>query len=242
MDNPVYDLVIGNIGGARKADNPNLDWKGKVSLESSPTRVMTPAVSAVETRAQKKKKDVKTSLKIPEPIKEVSSEQIRLYKESDETLSEIRNMESTGETKVCKDGSMVKYVIKKNLYYRQYSKAGGNTKIIKQLVVPKQLRSDVLKIAHDGVMSGHFGIRKTTDKTLSQFYWPHVRRDVRNYCKSCDTCQKTIPKGRVGKLPPGKMPLIDTPFSRIAIDLIGPLRPPTEEGHRFVLTEVDYAT
>ena len=242
MDNPVYDLVIGNIGGERAADNPNLDWKEKVSFESSPTRVMTPEVSAVETRAQKKKKDVKTFLKIPEPIKEVSSEQIRLYQESDETLSEIRNMESTGETKVCKDGSMVKYVIKKNLYYRQYSKAGGNAEIIKQLVVPKQLRSDVLKIAHDGVMSGHFGIRKTTDKTLSQFYWPHVRRDVRNYCKSCDTCQKTIPKGRVGKLPLGKMPPIDTPFTRIAIDLIGPIHPPTEEGHRFVLTVVDYAT
>ena len=110
------------------------------------------------------------------------------------------------------------------------------------MVVPQKLRSDVLKIAHDGVMSGHFGIRKTTDKTLSQFYWPHVRRDVRNYCKSCDMCQKTIPKGRVGKLPLGKMPLIDTPFTRIAIDLIGPIHPPTEEGHIFVLTVVDYAT
>ena len=38
------------------------------------------------------------------------------------------------------------------------------------------------------------------------------------------------------------MPLIDTPFTRIAIDLIGPIHPPTEEGHRFVLTVVDYAT
>ena len=85
-------------------------------------------------------------------------------------------------------------------------------------------------------------IRKTTDKTLSQIYWPHVRRDVRNYCKSCDTCQKTIPKGRVGKLPLGKMPLIDTPFIRIAIDLIDPIHPPTEEGHRFVLTVVENAT
>ena len=25
MDNPVYDLIIGNITGARSADNPNLD-------------------------------------------------------------------------------------------------------------------------------------------------------------------------------------------------------------------------
>ena len=31
MDNPVYDLIIGNITGARSADNPNLDWKNEVS-------------------------------------------------------------------------------------------------------------------------------------------------------------------------------------------------------------------
>ena len=39
MDYPVYDLVIGNIGGARAADNPYLAWKVKVSLESSPTKL-----------------------------------------------------------------------------------------------------------------------------------------------------------------------------------------------------------
>ena len=65
-----------------------------------------------------------------------------------------------------------------------------------------------------------------------------LRRNVREYCRSFDTCQKTIPKWRVGKLPLGKMPLIDTPFSKIDIDLIGPMHPPTDEGHRFVLTVV----
>ena len=38
------------------------------------------------------------------------------------------------------------------------------------------------------------------------------------------------------------MPLIDTPFSKVAIDLIGPIHPITDEGHRFILTLVDYAT
>ena len=41
--------------------------------------------------------------------------------------------------------------------------------MIKQLVIPKKLGVNVLKTSHDGVMSGHFGIRKTTDKILSQF-------------------------------------------------------------------------
>ncbi|WP_353804766.1 DDE-type integrase/transposase/recombinase, partial [Acinetobacter baumannii] len=38
------------------------------------------------------------------------------------------------------------------------------------------------------------------------------------------------------------MPLIDRPFKRVALDLIGEIRPPSEEGHRWVLTLVDYAT
>ena len=38
------------------------------------------------------------------------------------------------------------------------------------------------------------------------------------------------------------MPLIDTPFKRVAVDLVGPIYPPSEQGHRYILTLVDYAT
>ena len=38
------------------------------------------------------------------------------------------------------------------------------------------------------------------------------------------------------------MPVIETPFKRVAVDLIGPIHPPSKEGHRCVLTLVDYAT
>ena len=37
------------------------------------------------------------------------------------------------------------------------------------------------------------------------------------------------------------MPVIETPFNRIAIDIIGPL-PKTEEGHNYILTVVDFTT
>ena len=38
------------------------------------------------------------------------------------------------------------------------------------------------------------------------------------------------------------MPLIDVPFKRVAIDLIGPINPTTNERHGYILTIVDYAT
>ena len=62
------------------------------------------------------------------------------------------------------------------------------------------------------------------------------------FCRSCDICQRTISKGRKPKVPLQKMPLIDQPFKRVAVDLVGPIAPPSENGHQYILTLVDYAT
>lgn len=49
-------------------------------------------------------------------------------------------------------------------------------------------------------------------------------------------------KGSVPKVPLEKMLLIDMPFKPVAIDLVGPMSPPSEDGHRYILILVDYAT
>ena len=38
------------------------------------------------------------------------------------------------------------------------------------------------------------------------------------------------------------MPLIENPFHRVAVDLIGPMVPKSDKGNRYILTLVDYAT
>ena len=38
------------------------------------------------------------------------------------------------------------------------------------------------------------------------------------------------------------MPLIDEPFERVAVDIVGPISPVSERGNRFIVTMVDYAT
>ena len=38
------------------------------------------------------------------------------------------------------------------------------------------------------------------------------------------------------------MPAIDTPFQKVAIDLVGPLEPRTDNKNKYILTLVDYAT
>ena len=102
-------------------------------------------------------------------------------------------------------------------------------------------------------MSGHLGVRKTHNRVLQHFYWPGLKRDVAKWCKECHTCQlggkpnqnipqRTVKRGSVKKVPLGSMPLIDTPFKSLAADIVGPIAPPSEAGHRYILTLVDYAT
>lgn len=39
-----------------------------------------------------------------------------------------------------------------------------------------------------------------------------------------------------------KLPLIDVPIQRVAVDLVGPIQPATDRGNRYILTLVDFAT
>ncbi|XP_037779144.1 uncharacterized protein LOC119575564 [Penaeus monodon] len=65
--------------------------------------------------------------------------------------------------------------------------------------------------------------------------------DVKRFCRSCSLCQRSSPKGKVKKVPLVAMPVINEPFARVAIDLVGPLSP-SERGHRYILTLIDCAT
>ena len=94
------------------------------------------------------------------------------------------------------------------------------------------------------MLSEHLGIKKTLDRVVSEFFffWPGVCGDVARFCKSCDICQWTIRKGRVTKIPLGKLPLIDTPFKRVAVDIVGPAEPRSDKKLRYILKMIDYAT
>ena len=59
---------------------------------------------------------------------------------------------------------------------------------------------------------------------------------MKRCCRSCDICQRTIAKGKTARAPLGSMPIIDTPFQRVAIDLVGPLEPRTDSKNKYILT------
>ncbi|KAK7101556.1 hypothetical protein V1264_019921 [Littorina saxatilis] len=266
LKKPLYDLLIGNIGGARRPDDPDVEWRMGAAQpaveEEDPLpfanedisellrddratvhrRDQPQVVSAVTTRAQAKKDKTTTPLRVTNSSATAVVDRDRLIQlqEADLTLTKYRSR----PVKVMTKGEgTVHFEVKAKIMYRvfQHPRVNGG-KPLRQVLVPQPLRRQVMEVAHDSIMGGHLGVKKTSDRIQAAFYWPGLHADVTRFCRSCDICQKTIPRGRVPKVPLQKMPLIDRPFKRVAIDLIGEIKPPSEEGHRWVLTLVDYAT
>ena len=233
MENPIYPLVLGNIPGIRSPSDPNLDWNSTVGKESI----------AVLTRAQTEKlKKPITPLKVPGEIDlSLTPDEFKKEQLNDSSLKFLWEMTKDSKLIRLKNGSQSGYLDQNGILYWEVEISGGR-KMDKQLVVPKQLRVKVIKLAHETLLGGHLGMKKASDRIISSFYWPGLQRDVNLYCRSCDLCQRTTLKGRVSHVPLDRMPLIDTPFQRVAIDLVGPISPVTERGNRYILTMVDYAT
>lgn len=256
MPDAICDLIIGNIAGASP---PILDSHGDYYFET--TSLPTPEDNkqrqedheliqqnplinmevteddlngAVVTRLHEKRKEKKTT-----PLKVVPTDarylDIPITKEEQEADVSLMGLVKNGTS----TQGIGDVQLDKGLWYR---KRFNNGREVKQLLVPRDRRVTILKLSHECLLAGHLGIKKTSDRILSCFYWPGVTTDIKRWCKSCDVCQRTVPKGRVTKIPLGKMPLMNFPFERIAIDLVGPIVPVSARGNRYILTVVDYAT
>ena len=129
------------------------------------------------------------------------------------------------------------FAVKNGLLYQIVQKSG---KVIEQLLVPQPHRSTVLQLAHTHLLGGHLGVEKTKERVLQRFCWPGVHKDIENYCRSCPECQATAPKP-IYRNPLVPLPIIETPFERIGMDIVGPL-PKSARGHQYILVMVDYAT
>nr|XP_006012602.1 PREDICTED: uncharacterized protein LOC102366250 [Latimeria chalumnae] len=115
-----------------------------------------------------------------------------------------------------------------------------NGEELEQLLIPQTHKQPVLELAHKHLFGGHLGIEKILDRILRCFYWPGIYEEVRRYCTSCPECQLTGPQPHF-KAPLIPLPIIDIPFKRIAMDLVGPLEK-SSRGHEYILVILDYAT
>ncbi|XP_076038439.1 uncharacterized protein LOC143023724 [Oratosquilla oratoria] len=206
------------------------------------TQESTFQINAVETRRSKMKRVHPLQMPALQPLS-VTPEEFCSLQESCPTLAGLWDKTKSEEMDQTKNGSSFQYLKIDGLLYRKCVLSTHVEKVGKlALVVPKECRPIILSVGHKNPLAGHFSQRKTAMKIADKFFWPGMALDIRDFCRSCDICQRMSSKGRVRSVPLHPLPIITEPFNRVAIDLVGPLSPPSAEGHRYILTLVDFAT
>ena len=81
------------------------------------------------------------------------------------------------------------YYVKDDIQLRKWRPPDASPddewRVVHHIVVPTIYRKDILHMAHDSPHSGHLGIKKTYSRIIQYFYWPKLKRDVTDYCRSC---------------------------------------------------------
>lgn len=105
-------------------------------------------------------------------------------------------------------------------------------------VVPKEMRTSIIRENHDAATAGHAGIYKTYERLKLRYYWPKMKADIARYIRKCSVCLKHKP---LLNSPPGfmgKHPEVNKPWQMISIDLFGPL-PRSTQGYKYIFVVTD---
>ena len=226
---PIYSVLLGNTitceDGTIKSLSPKL-----------PEQVF----GGIATRSMTQKEPELQPIARPELDRfanEISPQVLRRLQLRDTGLDHLRDL--VGSPARTTRTASVAFEEADGILYRRYRAKDVDAR---QVVVPKPLVPTVMKVAHDAPMAGHMGVRRTEDRVKQDFYWPHMNKDVRRYCRTCDVCQRTTPKGYNYRIPLGSVPIVREPFEKVGVDLVGPISPPSSRGHKYILVQVDYAT
>ena len=105
-----------------------------------------------------------------------------------------------------------------------------------RILLPSQYRHQIIKRSHEE--TGHRATSGTLRRITETYVWPGLRRQVREYIRTCPVC---VTHSRKHDRPPmGNMDIPPTPMQTIGIDFIGPYAPPDPQGNRYLLTVVDH--
>ncbi|CAC5400658.1 unnamed protein product [Mytilus coruscus] len=129
-------------------------------------------------------------------------------------------------------------VLRNKILYYKFIETDNSVRLT--LVLPQNLKSEILTMLHNDSCSGHLGINRTLARIRSRFFWPNLKQDVTRWCETCSVYQRR--KGPYRKAKAGmKQYLVGAPLERVAIDIMGPL-PLTWRKNKYIMVVTDYFT
>ena len=221
FDDPVADLIIGNVGEDREA----VRHHGNVITRAQRKRDNE---NVLNTEIANNKMSI-----IPE------NKNVKWEQEKDPELGKYWEKAKNKEVEQTKQGKIT-FHMRNGYLYRKFTN-NTNNKIDDKLVIPFESRGIILQNAHESALAGHRSVRKTKHIITSEFFWPKMNKDITEYVKTCPICQKARPPGKIKPIELGYMQIIGAPFKKVAIDIVGPL-PMTNNRNRYILTLIDMAT
>src|SRR6266542_5989879 len=127
-------------------------------------------------------------------------------------------------------------------YHGKYKLKEGKLvkiKLNKKLKVYKRNEIEpILSLAHEHLLSGHFGLEATLDKLKKRYYWPKMKYDIKSYIQTCDQCQK---RGKITDKNELHSIKVKEPFYQWRIDIVGPLTE-TSRGNKYIIVVINYFT
>lgn len=212
----------------RGSQNANADALSRLPQETSS--------KPTEVDAQLEEYLYQQEIILTELLPNITKQEWREKQETDLILHEIIQILEQDLQRNRRDLEIGKrYEIKDTLLFKKDPKRDRRA-----LVVPQELRENVLRTYHEHETGGHVGRDRLYQLLSKRYYWMGMHNDVSDYVAGCLKCQtrKPAPPLRHGEL----QPIHAThPLQIVGIDIMGPLQI-SYAGHKYILVMIDHFT
>ena len=103
------------------------------------------------------------------------------------------------------------------------------------IVVPTEMREEVLNLVHDSPVGGHMGFKHTLRRCGDSFWWRKMSADVETHVKGCERCGKNKHVNHPNVAPLQLTDIPDMVFDKLQVDFLGPFPPSTAHDYRYAL-------
>ena len=109
--------------------------------------------------------------------------------------------------------------------------------VMPRIVLPLQLINFVFKAVHEH--GCHTGVRKGYGLIEQRYFRPSLKKLFTQYVSTCTICYNKKATQRQRKAPLVYQPPPQYALQSVSTDIVGPLNPPSDKSHKYILTIID---